>query len=134
MSTIQANHTGHWRPGDDTTPPRPKDHARRVLLLLPLIWGLNLVDLLFTLLADTTREFIELNPLASPIGPLGRILLKFAALAVFTTIIVAIRRGRWTEWGCYLMLVVYGMLALVWLTMFPFLLSPSYFHLLIAAF
>jgi len=134
MSTIHANLAGIGFAGGKAASPRVHDHSKRVLLLLPLIWGLNLLDLMFTLLADTTREFVELNPLASPLGPLGRILLKLAALAIFTTIIIAIRRNRWAQWSCYVVLLIFGMLALVWLTMFPFLLSPCYFRLLASAF
>ena len=40
-------------------------HPGRVLAFLPLIWALNLLDLLFTLLAGTMRDFVELNPTTS---------------------------------------------------------------------
>ena len=96
----------------------------RVLVLIPIIWGLNLLDLLFTRLAYLTRDFVELNPLASHLGGAGQTVFKLGVLAAVTVIFVCLRRRRSVEVGCYLLLGAYGVLAFVWLTVFPFLLSP----------
>lgn len=97
-----------------------------VLAMLPVIWVLNLLDLFFTLLADTTREFVELNPLAAGLDAHGRVAFKLAMLVVCTLIFVLLRRKRLVLWGCCLLLAVYGVLAIVWLTMFNFLLVPQH--------
>jgi hypothetical protein len=114
-------------------PPR-YGHPGRVLALLPLIWALNLLDLVFTLLAGTMRDFVELNPLASPLRPFGQTALKLGMLVFCTAIFVALRRRRCVEWGCYLLLAVYGALAAVWLTAFPFLLRPIHLRQLLVSF
>lgn len=98
----------------------------RVLMLLPIIWGLNLLDLFFTRLAYLMRDFTELNPLASHLGGIGQTLLKVGVLTFVSVVFVCLRRRRCVEMGCYLLLFVYGALAVVWLTTFPFLLYPCY--------
>jgi hypothetical protein len=114
--------------------PRMPGRQGRVLVLLPIIWALNLLDLLFTLLAGTTRDFIELNPLAARLGAPGQMVFKLAMLTFCTVIFVMLRRRRSVELGCYLLLSVYGLLAVIWLTMFPFLLSPIYLRQLAGLF
>lgn len=106
--------------------------AFRVLLLIPIIWFLNLTDLVFTILASRQSEFIELNPLASSMGPLSQIVFKVVVLCFFTAMAVHMRRRRGAEFGCYILLAVYGTLAAVWLTEFRFVLSPSYIHQFLA--
>lgn len=100
----------------------------RVMALLPAIWALNLLDLFFTLLGITTRNFVEMNPLAARMGPAGIVIFKLAMLALTTAIFVTLRQRRTVELGCYVLLGVYGILACIWLTMFPFLLSPLYWQ------
>ena len=106
----------------------PATRARgvRVLYLIPVVWALNLLDLLFTFLATRTGYFLEANPLARQFGMSGQAFLKLGALVFCTAMLMAFRRRRCTEWGCYLLLTVYGLLAVIWLTQYGFLLSPSY--------
>ena len=98
----------------------------RVLLLIPIIWILNLTDLAFTILAGRQGEFIELNPLASSMGPVAQIVFKLTVLCFFTMVAVHMRRRRGAEFGCYLLLAVYGTLAVIWFSSFSFVLSPWY--------
>lgn len=98
----------------------------RVFLLVPAIWVLNLVDLLFTLHASREGLLIELNPIAANLSDSGLVLLKLAALLLFTATTLAFCRCRCTLWGCYLLMTVYGLLAIVWFTRFGFFFSP--FH------
>jgi hypothetical protein len=109
---------------------RPGLGERKVLALIPVIWALNLLDLLFTLLAYQMGDFDELNPLARSIGWHWQIVLKLACLAFFTTVCVAVRHRRITQLGCYAVTGVYAVLAVIWLSMFNFLLSPYFFQML----
>ena len=133
MSTVSPSMIRAMNAAQAAAAPR---HGRPgwVLTLLPLIWVLNLLDLLFTLLAGTTRGFIELNPLAAHLGAPGQVVFKLAMLTLCTVVFVALRRRRSVLWGCYLLLAVYGALAGIWVTMFPFLLSPIYLRQLAGLF
>jgi hypothetical protein len=99
----------------------------RVLMLIPVIWLLNLTDLGFTLLASTDRSFVELNPFAVHMSAHGLIVFKTAALVFFTVVFVVSHRRRTAEWACYILLGVYGLLAIFWFTMYGFVLS--HYHL-----
>jgi hypothetical protein len=111
--------------------PRRAIGARLVLALIPVIWVLNLLDLLFTLLAYQMSDFNELNPLASALGWHNQIPLKLGALLYFSTVCILVRHHRLTQLGCYVVTGVYGVLAVIWLSMFSFLLSPHFFQLLL---
>jgi len=109
------------------------DHAaQRVLILVPIIWVLNLIDLFFTRLASLDRDFIELNPLASHLSGSGQLLLKLLALATFSAVCVALRRRRSAQLGCWALLAIYGTLAVIWFTVFNFLLKPVFLEQLVA--
>ncbi len=114
--------------------PEAPGHPVRVLTLLPVLWALNLLDLLFTLLAETMRGFVELNPLAVAVGPSGQVIMKLSVLVLCTVVFVTLRHKRCVEWGCYLLLGVYGVLGAVWLTSFHFLLSPIFLRRLAGLF
>ncbi len=125
MSMLAAN------PALNANPARGARLGERIVLgLLPLIWALNLLDLLFTLLAYQVGNFEELNPIARSIGWHWQIVMKLASLAFFTTVCVAVRHRRITQLGCYAVTGVYAVLAVIWLTMFNFLLSPCLFQML----
>lgn len=106
--------------------------GRRVLFLLPAIWVLNLTDVLFTMLATGTGYFVELNPLARRLGTSGQVVFKLAGLLFCTAVFCLLRRRRTVEWGCYVLVAVYGGLAAIWLTLYGFLLSRFHFELLFA--
>ena len=112
--------------------PRRVAGARMVLALIPVIWALNLLDLVFTLLAYQMGDFDELNPLASSLGWHNQIPLKLGALLFFSTICIAVRHRKLMQLGCYAVTAVYGVLAVIWLSMFNFLLTPHFFRMLIA--
>jgi hypothetical protein len=131
MSTLVAHPVGSSSAGRSPVRPGLRSAASRVLVLIPIIWALNLLDLLFTMLATRTGEFEEMNPLARPLGLTGQAGLKLGVLLICTVIFVALRRRRSTEWGCYILLAAYGALAVMWLTQFPFLLSGYHFGLLL---
>jgi hypothetical protein len=90
--------------------------ARRVTLILVLVWILNVFDLIFTLLAHRLGNFRELNPMAR--GLLGRsdtlIACKLATVFAASVIIYAFRRHRVTEVGCWGLAGVYTVLAFLW--------------------
>lgn len=94
--------------------------ARRVILILILIWILNFFDLLFTLLAHRIGGFKELNPMVRDLvdSTDGLILYKLATLLAGSTIILAFRRHRVTEVGCWGLAAVYTALAFLWVTYF----------------
>ena len=125
MSTIAGNPALQVNPAH-----KPGLGGRLVLALLPLIWALNLLDLLFTLLAYQLGDFDELNPIARAIGWHWQIVLKLTCLAFFTTVCLAVRHRRITQLGCYAVTGVYVALAVIWVSMFNFLLSPCLFQML----
>lgn len=91
--------------------------ARRVVLLVILLWMLNLFDLIFTLLAVRLGSFVELNPLARPLlhTPLGLSAFKLAMLTFTSFIFLVCRRRVLTEVGCWVLSVVYTCLGVFWL-------------------
>lgn len=129
MSVLAGNTGIH-----EQVSPRRVTGARLVLALIPVIWALNLLDLLFTLLAYQMRDFDELNPLASALGWHNQIFLKLGALLFFSTVCIMVRQRRLTQLGCYIVTGVYSVLAVVWVSMFSFLLSPHFFQLLLTNF
>ncbi len=112
-------------------PAGPRGASARVLAFLPVIWALNLLDLLFTLLACQFGEFVELNPLAARLSGGGLVTFKLAMLLLTTAIFVRCRRHRLTEVGCYVLTTAYGCLAAVWFGAFGFLLTPPNFRQLL---
>lgn len=110
----------------------PPRRGRLVVTLLVVLAGLNLVDLLFTMLAYQDPQFVELNPIADALSPVGRILYKLAAMAVFTSIFAVYRHRRVVLWACLVLLGVYGTIAVIWLVWFPFLLKPHHVERLLA--
>jgi hypothetical protein len=97
-----------------------------VHLLIPAVWALNLLDLLFTFLATRTGYFLEVNPLARQLSMTGQVALKLGALLLCTAMLWTFRRRRCAEWGCYVLLAAYGALAVIWLTQYGFLISPQH--------
>jgi len=85
-------------------------------------------------LAYQMGDFNELNPLASALGWHNQIPLKLGALLFFSTVCIAVRHRRLTQLGCYVVTAVYGVLAVVWVSMFSFLLSPHFFQMLLTNF
>jgi len=92
--------------------------ARRVVLILVLLWVVGIFDLTFTLLADELGHFREANPVARPIvGNRGALVaFKITMLVCASSIFFALRRHVWAEVGCWLVAGVYTALAFVWLT------------------
>ena len=101
----------------------PRGRSRRVLLLLVLIWMLNGFDLAFTLLANEIGGFHEANPFARPFLRASESLIAFklASVAVASAILIAFRRRVVTEVACWLLCVVYTVLAFMWVTYYSFL-------------
>jgi len=91
--------------------------ARRVVLILVLLWIVSVFDLVFTLFAHRLGGFQEANPVAELLigNSIGLIGFKFTMLVCASAIFFVLRRHVWAEIGCWLMAVVYTCLAFVWL-------------------
>ena len=90
---------------------------RRVLFVLAALWVLNLFDLGFTLLESTRTNFVELNPLVAHHvrnNPTFVVAYKFTLVAAGSTILLAFRRQRVAELGCWLLLGIYVLLLIHW--------------------
>ena len=90
--------------------------ARRVTLMLILLWIANAFDLVFTLLAVRTGGFIEANPVAAPLLNSDGLLITFKILAVLfaSIIILKFRRRLLTEIGCWVLCPTYILLSARW--------------------
>ncbi len=91
--------------------------ARRVVLLLMMIWILGLADLFFTLQACDIGGFVEANPVVAQIlhAPQLLIVFKLALLTFASVIFYHTRRRKLTEFSCWGLGVVHFLLAVVWL-------------------
>lgn len=98
----------------------PTSHTVRIGLLLMTVLILNAVDLTFTLFAYRIQEMTELNPLADTFFALGRtnslICFKLLMVGCGCGMLWRLRHSRWALPGCWVLLVVYTGLALVWLS------------------
>lgn len=90
--------------------------ARRVTLILILLWIANAFDLAFTLLAVRTGGFEEGNPIAAPLLDNPGLLTTFKLLTVlFASIIIfKFRRRLLTEIGCWGLFLTYVLLSTRW--------------------
>ncbi len=90
--------------------------ARRVTLMLILLWIANAFDLVFTLLAIKAGGFMEANPIAEPLINNAGMLVAFKVLAVlFASIIIFKFRKRFlTEIGCWGLCITYTLLSATW--------------------
>jgi len=95
----------------------PAARARRVVLLVVVIWIVGLFDLALTLLAEQIGGFVEANPIVARITHIWGLLAAFKlfTLAFASAIFIKYRRERFTEWGCWGMCIVHVLLALLWL-------------------
>jgi hypothetical protein len=85
--------------------------------MLAAIGLLNLHDLTLTLIESQRRTFVELNPLAASVLhlPAGALVAYKAGLVLAGTgILLALRRHRATEIGCWFLLVVFLLLLVRW--------------------
>lgn len=90
--------------------------ARRVLLILIMLWIVNGFDLVFTLLAKDLDEFVEMNPIAARFidNPFLLVSFKIIAVAFASIIILKYRRRRMTEVSCWCLFIVYLVLSGIW--------------------
>ncbi len=97
-----------------------RGRARRVLLLLILLWLLNIFDLAQTILALRIGSFQEQNPLARSLlhAPAALAMYKVTLLLFATIIFVRFWRHTLTEIGCWFLASVYVGLAYIWLRYF----------------
>jgi hypothetical protein len=97
--------------------PPVSGRPRRVLAVLLAVWMLNAYDLWMTLEADRHGLLVELNPVAATILPGGTtaiILYKLSLVTLGSTLLVACRRHRASEYGAWTTLLVYGLLTTHW--------------------
>lgn len=109
-------------PAAPSGPPdvRAEKRARRVVLLLVMLWILNGFDLALTVICTSTPEldrFAEANPIARYFleQPGAVISFKLGALAFASTVLFMLRRRVVAELGCWLLCAVYVALAFHWL-------------------
>lgn len=90
--------------------------ARRVILILVLLWIANAFDLTFTLLAIRAGGFEEGNPIAAPLLNDPGLLTAFKLLTVLfaSIIILKFRRRRLTEIGCWGLCLTYILVSTMW--------------------
>lgn len=101
-----------------TETPAVYSRPQRVLAVLSAVWMLNAYDLWMTLEAAGHGLLVELNPVAAMILPGGTtaiILYKLSLVTLGSTLLVACRRHRASEYGAWTTLVVYGLLTSHWL-------------------
>lgn len=100
--------------------------AFRILFALCGIWFISACDLLFTVSESAFQHFSELNPLAAMFVDCPPALLaiyKLSLLTFGTVLLVALRRHRASETGCWVLLAAYVLLALRWFVYFQGLYS-----------
>ena len=90
--------------------------ARRVTLMLVLLWIANGFDLVFTLLAVEVGGFVEGNPIAAPLLNDVTLLVTFKILvvAMASIIMLKFRTFRLTEIGCGGLCLIYIILSARW--------------------
>lgn len=91
---------------------------RRVVGLLLLIWGLNGLDLGYTIAESNQRLFRELNPVAAHVlqaPPYALVLYKASLVAIGSAILIRLRRERVAELSCWFLLTVYCYVSVRWL-------------------
>ncbi|MCK4624746.1 MAG: hypothetical protein KAV00_05500 [Phycisphaerae bacterium] len=90
--------------------------SRRVTLILVLLWIVSGFDLVFTLLAVKTGEFVEGNPLAAPLmdDPALLVIFKVLVVAMASIIIFKFRKRLFTEIGCWGLCLTYTLLSAIW--------------------
>ena len=104
--SLPVDHRG-WRHIDPTG-----KRTRTVVALVSLLVVLNGLDLLFTILAERTGRFVELNPIGEQMmhSPLALGLFKAMLVVVGVGIILFLRRRRLAEltawWLCALYMLV----------------------------
>jgi len=97
---------------------RMDGRAVRVAVLLAIIAILNCLDLSYTLLAHRAGLLRELNPIAANFLNMGLepslICYKFLTLLVGSSILWKVRRSSWAPGACWLLVIVYVWLSIVW--------------------
>jgi hypothetical protein len=90
----------------------------RVLVLLLAVAILNAIDLLYTLVANSIHQLHEMNPLAAVFLQQGLIssLISFKLLMVICGLgmLWKLRSSRLTLPACWVLLLAYSYLGLVW--------------------
>ena len=91
--------------------------SMRVMLLLTAVVILNSLDLLYTLFAHSIGELREMNPLADSILQVGQsTLICFKILMVLfgTSILWKCRRSTWAVPACWVLVIAFTALGVVW--------------------
>ena len=90
--------------------------ARRVVLILVLIWMVSIFDLAFTLTGVDIGFFVELNPVARAFmsTSAGLTAFKLALVGLATAILFVLRRRLVTEVACWGLFIVHTALAFTW--------------------
>lgn len=98
---------------------RMDPRAVRVGVLLAIIVSLNILDLLFTLLAHRVGLLKEMNPIAAKFfyHDMESTVVCYKALGILvgTFLLWKLRYSPWAPRACWLLVVVYTGLSFVWL-------------------
>lgn len=138
--TIEATHSSLGMIGmnsrsDVFSLPRPDEasstfrwliRSRRIILALAAIWVINVFDLGFTLHESQRYHFVELNPVAASMlrdAPHLLVAYKISLVTIASAILIALRRERVCELGCWLILAVYGCVGVRWMFYYEELLA-----------
>ena len=105
---------GAASPADAAGPRRRR--GRRVVVLLVVVCLFGACDLALTLTARRLLHFREANPLAREFlgSEAGLVAFKLALTAAATIVLLKYRHRRVTEMGCWVLLLAYGALMIVW--------------------
>ena len=97
----------------------------RVAVLVFLLAVLNVVDLMFTMLAVQQPGFIEWNVLAAGMGPGALVWYKLSLVSIGCGVLLWRRRMRLVELASWTLTGVYAALAVAWFALYGFLLRPE---------
>lgn len=120
---LDGSDTGALNPAQDLfhDPSDPAARrARRVVLLLAVLWILNAFDLACTIMAQSNSHFNELNPFAQRILDQLHELIIFKIGAVFfaSVVLFTYRHRRLVELSCWALGAVYVTLSFIWVRYF----------------
>ena len=109
---------GGWRHVDATG-----RRQRLVWRMIAMLWVLNGLDLICTLLANHEGRFHELNPLGGLLmgSSVALAVYKIGAVALGSAVLLAYRRYRGAEVAVWWLCLVYAVLSFRWATQASFL-------------
>lgn len=93
-------------------------HSLQMMVLLPILWGLCIADLWFTVWAHVYTPFYELNPIANHLleNNLGSLIAFKIGLTLFgSSIFWWLRKHKSSRIAVWTLMVIYSCLMLDWM-------------------